>query len=242
MNFLRLLFRSRDLFWRHFSATTSLRPSSSYTRSMQTSRPNAVSRRSQLPAGARSTSPLVGDAPRSPLTSTARLAGQLGAMSVNGASKSALSSSPPSKSRPTLSSAYSSHRKSKSVSGPSSSLPSRGGKSSETSSTRTSPVKLQNGRSSSSSSSTHTKTPSRSHAATLLSKSAGPSTSTITARDSLIAAGGLGRMDIVTKDWDGPASSSSAGSSPQKRRPSVTAKVSFTLSLHPFILFLTRVF
>lgn len=194
---------------------------------MQTSRPNGGSRRTQ----ARSVSPLDGP-PRSPLAATRLLTTQLGSMSVNSSSmgKGTLVSSPASKNRGLV------HKKSKSMSSGSASAPSRG-RSSDSSpvkaghntghnkSTRTSPMKPQPSRSSSGNTSSHARTPSRSQAAAMLSKSAGPST-TATSRDSLIAAGGLGRMDIATKDWDGLTGSGSAGSSPQKRRPpSMSAKV-----------------
>lgn len=194
---------------------------------MQISRPNGGSLTSTSTRKAiSSTSPLDGHS-RSPLSSsnvattatTRQLAGQMGSMSVNNsmASKAGLLS----------------HKKSKSISASSSAVagPSTSTTAANSSRGRLSPTKPQAIRQSSSSSS---KTPSRNNA-TLLSKSAGPSTS---ARDaashSLIAAGGLGRMDIATKDWDGITStnSSSAGSSPNKRRPaSISAKVCLYIQL-----------
>jgi hypothetical protein len=187
---------------------------------MQTSRPNGGTLTSTSSRKAmRSTSPLDGPS-RSPsrssnvatTTTTRQLTGQMGSMSVNNSmtSKAGLLS----------------HKKSKSISASSSAVagPSTSTTAANSSRGRLSPTKPQAIRQSSSSNS---KTPSRNNA-TLLSKSAGPSTSARDAAHSLIAAGGLGRMDIATKDWDGLTSnnSSSAGSSPNKRRPaSISAKV-----------------
>lgn len=70
------------------------------------------------------------------------------------------------------------------------------------------------------------KTPSKSIIARAgLSKSLGAGT--VYKKDSIVAAGGLGRMDIATKDWDG---SVSAGVSPKKR--SLSAKVRFEPPSH----------
>lgn len=182
--------------------------------------------------------------PRSPL-GAARLTTQLGSMSFNhnintssmsvGKGKTTLMSSPAARARTTSSL---SHKKSKST------LAGTGNNSRSSDdrlikSAKNSPTKMGHRREASTNAaagtSTSSKTPSRqsnniTSAAAMLSKSAGPSTSAA----HLIAAGGLGRMDIATNDWDirATAASSSAGNSPQKRRPtSMSAKVSLPLIL-----------